>query len=77
MNKFVHNVASAAEMRELVNLDILKPYNVGVTWTSYQGAPFRCHIRWNGEGYASIRGSELEADFIRNWIQNELSYDCE
>jgi hypothetical protein len=72
INKTIHNVASAAEMRELTNLDIVKPYNVGVVWTSYEGAPFGCHIRWNGEGYASIRGTDWEADVIRSWISEQI-----
>jgi len=71
----IQQVASAAEMRELTNLDIVKPYNVGVIWTSYEGAPFGCHIRWNGEGYASIRGSAWEADIIRSWIQEQIHSD--
>lgn len=72
INHTVHNVASAAEMRELVNLDLLKEYNVGVTWTSYEGAPFGSHIRWNGEGYASMRGTAWEANIIRGWIQDQI-----
>jgi hypothetical protein len=72
-----HNIASAAEMRELVNLDLVKEYNVGVTWTSYEGAPFGCHIRWNGEGYASMRGTPWEADIIRSWIHDQIHTDNE
>ena len=75
--KTTHNIASAAEMRELTNLDLLTPYNVGIVCTSYEGAPFGCHIRWNGEGYASIRGSAWEADIIRSWISEQLHTDNE
>jgi len=77
MTQNYHNIASAAEMRELTNLDIVKEYNVGVTWTSYEGAPFGCHIRWNGEGYGSIRGTPLEAGIIRSWIQDQIHTDNE
>ena len=72
INKTVHNVASASEMRELVNLDLVKEYNVGVTWTSYEGAPFGCHIRWNSEGFGFILGSDYEAGVIEDWVQFEL-----
>jgi len=75
MTQNYRNVASAAEMRELVNLDLVKEYNVGVSWTSYEGAPFGCHIRWNGEGFGSIRGSAWEADIIRSWIQEQIHSD--
>ena len=66
------NVASASEMRELTNLDIIMPANVGPSWTSYSGAPFGCHIRWNSEGFGYILGTEREAEFISAWVQNEL-----
>jgi hypothetical protein len=66
------NVASAAEMRELLILESLQPYNVGAAWTSYSGAPFGCHIRWNSEGFGFINGTEIEAKFISAWIQAEL-----
>ena len=71
------NVASAAEMRELLKLDIVQPFNVGPNWTSFAGAPFGCHIRWNGEGYASMRGTPWEADVIRSWIQDQIHTDNE
>lgn len=67
-----HNVASASEMRELVNLDILTPYNVGAKWTSFAGAPFGCHIRWNSEGFGIILATEYESQIIRDWIQEQL-----
>ena len=66
------NVASAAEMRELVKLDIIQPFNVGPNWTSYAGAPFGCHIRWNSEGFGFILGSDYEAGVIEDWVQFEL-----
>ena len=77
MTQNYHNVASAAEMRELVNMDLVTPYNVGVAWTSYAGAPFGCHIRWNSEGYGTIRGSAWEADIIRSWIHEQIHTDLE
>ena len=77
MNKYYHQVATSTEMQELVNLAVLTPYNVGVQWTSYEGAPFGCHIRWTGEGFGTIRGSDYEAQIIRDWIQHELHTDCE
>lgn len=66
------NVASAAEMRELVNLDILQPYNVGVKWTSFAGAPFGCHIKWNSDGWGFIYGTDYEAEVIKDWISEQL-----
>jgi hypothetical protein len=66
------NVASAAEMRELINLELLNEYNVGPDWTSYEGAPFHTHIRWNSEGFGFILGTEFEADTIAHWVQTEL-----
>jgi len=71
----IHTVASAPEMRELENLAVITPYNVGVVWTSYEGAPFGCHIRWNGEGYGSVRGTEWEAEVIRGWIREQIHSD--
>jgi hypothetical protein len=59
-------------MRELLNQAILVEYNRGPVWSSYSGAPFNCHIRWPDGGFATIRGTELEAEFIREWIQSEL-----
>ena len=72
MVKKNRNVAGAAEMRELLKLDIVQPFNVGPNWTSYAGAPFGCHIRWNSEGFGYILGTELEGQIIQYWIQKQL-----
>ena len=72
MAKMNRNVASSSEMKDLVHMDILVPYNVGPKWTSYEGAPFGCHIRWNSEGFGFILGTELEGQVIQYWIQKQL-----
>lgn len=75
--KVNRTVATAPEMRELIDQDILTPYRVGASWTSYQGAPFGCHIRWNGEAQAFILGTEFERRVIQDWIQDQLTENCE
>jgi hypothetical protein len=66
------NIASAAEMRELTNQAILVVYNRGPIWSSYAGAPFNCHFRWDERSDATIRATELEAEFIRDWVQTQV-----
>jgi hypothetical protein len=65
-------IASASQMRELINYNILTVYREGTDWTAYQGAPFRSHIQWNGEGFGYVYLEKEEADLIEQWIQNEL-----
>jgi hypothetical protein len=67
------NVATAIEMANLVGNQTLTPYNVGSDWTSYQGAPFNCHIRWNSQGFGFILGTEDEAGFIEGWVKRNQS----
>ena len=67
-----HTIATAAEMRELLNLDSLQPVNVGPNWTSYGGGPFHTHIRWSGDGVVTMFGTKDEAYCFIQWIQNEL-----
>ena len=67
-----HPIASAAEMRELLILDSLQPFNIGPNWTSYSGGPFHTHIRWSGDGQATIFGTDDEAYCFIKWVQNEL-----
>tara|TARA_R110000868_G_scaffold123968_4_gene327954 strand:+ start:1032 stop:1253 length:222 start_codon:yes stop_codon:yes gene_type:complete len=70
-----HKVATAAEMRELLALDLLKLEKPGADWDTYSGHPAGRHIRWDGEGYASVVGSS--AGKVAAWIQNELHSDNE
>tara|TARA_B110000902_G_C14285979_1_gene578781 strand:+ start:36 stop:257 length:222 start_codon:yes stop_codon:yes gene_type:complete len=65
-----HQVATAAEMRELLLLDLVKLEKAGDDWNTYSGHPAGRHIRWDGEGYASVVGSS--ASKIERWIQKEL-----
>jgi hypothetical protein len=65
-------VASAAEMRELIDYNIVSVYREGADWTAYQGAPFRCHIQWNSEDFGYVYLESEEAELIKQWIQNEL-----
>lgn len=65
-----HQVATAAEMRELLLLDLLKLEQSGADWNTYSGHPAGRHIRWDGEGYASVVGSS--AGKVERWIKNEL-----
>jgi hypothetical protein len=70
-----HKVATAAEMRELLALDLLKLEQTGADWNTYSGHPAGRHIRWDGEGYASVVGSS--AGKVADWIQIELHSDNE
>jgi hypothetical protein len=65
-------VASAAEMRELIDYNIVSVYREGSDWTAYQGAPFRCHIQWNGEDFGYVYLESEEAELIKQWVQTEL-----
>lgn len=67
------NVANSIEMANLIAQRLLTPYQTGPNWTSFQGAPFGCHIRWNSQGFGFISGTEIEASFINSWVMNNQS----
>ena len=63
-----NSVATAAEMRELLNLGLLKLYATGTKFNTYSGAP--SHIRWDTRGYASVAKGDAQLTAV--WIQTEL-----
>lgn len=71
----MRTVATAVEMRELLNMGVLEEYNVGPNWVSFAGAPQDTHIRWNSEGFGFIYGSEAVAEAVREWVQDQIHLD--
>ena len=65
-------VATAAEMRELINLDLLHRVSQGDRWDTYAGHHTGRRIRWrtDTDDYASVIGPSAPKVFA--WIQNEL-----
>jgi hypothetical protein len=84
-----HTVASATEMRELENTGVIEVYEPKNPrhkfFHNFKSAPYRTykgswgveHIRWDGEGAATVRGSERQANIIRSWIQHQIHTDNE
>ena len=66
-------IAEASEMRELEAMGVITVYKrrelkLVEKWRSWEGAPNGCHIRWDGEGWASMRGTADEFEAVRAWI---------
>ena len=73
----IYRIAEAHEMRELEAMGLITEYKrrelkLGEKWRSWEGAPMGRHIRWDGEGWASLRGTVEEYEAVTAWIQNAL-----
>jgi hypothetical protein len=70
-------IAEAPEMRELEAMGVITEYKrrelkLLEKWRSWEGAPNGCHIRWDGVGWASMRGTVEEFEAVRAWIDECL-----
>ena len=73
----IHRIAEASEMRELEAMGVIteykrRPLRLDEKWRSWEGAPLRRLIRWDGVGWASLRGTVEEYEVVRAWIEHCL-----
>jgi hypothetical protein len=79
-----HIIASASEMRELESTGVIEVYepknsrhkffhNIKTApYRTYKGSWGTEHIKWDGEGAATVRVTQTRAREIKHWFSDQL-----
>ena len=79
-----HTIASATEMRELETTGVIEVYepknsrhkffhNIKTApYRTYKGSWGTEHIKWDGEGAATVRVTQTRAREIKHWFSDQL-----
>ena len=82
-----HKVAVATEMQQLENTGVIEVYEPKkprdklfykmkiAPYRNYKGKWGQEHIRWDGEGAATVHTTETRAREIHQWISDQLFGD--
>ena len=82
-----HTIASATEMRELENTGVIEVYEPKNPrhkfFHNFKSAPYRTykgswgteHIKWDGEGAATVLTTQTRAREIKHWFSDQLFGD--